>query len=84
MHFIEPSRSILPALTNEYHITGSLRNPSARYLRLPALKSPPKSIKFKAGDHYALRTPQGRYNFKNNNFVSVHTRNSSKSFRVSK
>uniref|UniRef100_A0A1I8MKN2 AAA+ ATPase domain-containing protein n=1 Tax=Musca domestica TaxID=7370 RepID=A0A1I8MKN2_MUSDO len=39
-------------------IIGSLRNPSARYLRLPALKSPPKSIKFKAGDHYALRTPQ--------------------------
>ncbi|XP_075164298.1 dynein heavy chain 3, axonemal [Haematobia irritans] len=39
-------------------IIGSFKNPSARNLRLPALKAPLKAKKFKAGDHYALRTPQ--------------------------
>ncbi|TMW46361.1 hypothetical protein DOY81_008560, partial [Sarcophaga bullata] len=32
--------------------------PTAKRLRLPALKPPPKKPKFKAGDHYALRTPE--------------------------
>ncbi|XP_059216601.1 dynein axonemal heavy chain 3 isoform X2 [Stomoxys calcitrans] len=39
-------------------IIGCYSNPSAKNLRLPALKPPSKPAKFKAGDHYALRTPE--------------------------
>lgn len=38
---------------------GGYSRPSAKRLRLPALKPAAKAKKFKAGDHYALRTPEG-------------------------
>ncbi|KAM7358169.1 uncharacterized protein ACRADG_003223 [Cochliomyia hominivorax] len=39
-------------------VIGGYNAPTAKRLRLPALKPPPKIKKFKAGDHYALRTPE--------------------------
>lgn len=42
-------------------LIGAYRTPSARHLRVNNLKKEKKKEKFTVGDHYAFRTPQGKY-----------------------
>ncbi|KAH8333342.1 hypothetical protein KR067_000853 [Drosophila pandora] len=42
-------------------LIGAYRTPTARHLRVNNLKKEKKKEKFTVGDHYAFRTPQGKY-----------------------